>query len=163
MRDAGTPGAVVLKFRILEDGRVDSASIQIASSSAEPFNAPSIRTLRSLAFYPARVIGRPVKVWSVLPISFQAESLRSDSTPQLGMESRLELVDFAARHYPAALKESLLQGRVEVRFRVQPDGRPIRRASRSSAPRTSSLPRSQPAPWPGFATPCPRRGPMASR
>jgi TonB family protein len=124
MRDAGTPGAVVLRFRILEDGRVDSASIQIASSSAEPFNGPSIRTLRSLAFYPARVNGRPVKVWSVLPISFRAESLRPDSTPQLGMESRLELVDFAARHYPAALKESSLEGRVEVRFRVQPDGRP---------------------------------------
>jgi TonB family protein len=65
-------GQVQVRFRVLEDGSVDPASISVESSTNEAFNDPSIRSTRLLRFRPARISGRPVKVWIVLPIAWRA-------------------------------------------------------------------------------------------
>lgn len=125
MRDAGVVGDVVLRFRVLEDGSVDSASVQVLSSSHERFDDPSVRSARILAFHPARVNGRPVKVWTILPIRFQP-GLDSPPgpDPRLRSDSRTDLVDFVVRNHPAALRDACVPGQVDVRFRVQANGRP---------------------------------------
>lgn len=70
LRDAGVQGTVQVRFRVNEDGRVDSESITITSSSHEQFNDATIRAVRTLRFRPARVNGRPVRVWVEQPIQW---------------------------------------------------------------------------------------------
>lgn len=70
LRDAGVTGTVQVRFRVLEDGRVDGESIQITNSTHEQFNDPTMRAVRALRFRPARVNGRPVKVWVEQPIQW---------------------------------------------------------------------------------------------
>ena len=70
LRDAGVTGTVQVRFRVMEDGRVDAESIQVTNSTHEQFNDPTIRAVRSLRFRPAKVNGRPVKVWVEQPIQW---------------------------------------------------------------------------------------------
>jgi TonB family protein len=70
LRDAGVTGSVQVRFRVLEDGRVDAESIQITNSTHEQFNDPTMRAVRALRFRPAKVNGRPVKVWVEQPIQW---------------------------------------------------------------------------------------------
>jgi TonB family protein len=65
-----TTGQVVARFLVLEDGRVDPASITIRSASHEGFRSRVLELLPILHFRPARVKGRPVKVWVEQPIVF---------------------------------------------------------------------------------------------
>jgi protein TonB len=71
LRDAGVTGTVQVRFRVLEDGRVDAESIQVTNSSHEQFNDPTIRSVQRLRFRPAKVNNRAVKVWVELPIQWQ--------------------------------------------------------------------------------------------
>jgi TonB family protein len=57
-------------MRVMEDGTVDAGSITVTSSSHEQFNDPTIRSVQRLRFRPAKVNGRPVKVWVELPIQW---------------------------------------------------------------------------------------------
>ncbi len=70
LRDARVSGTVTVRFRVNEDGRVDGESISISSSTHEQFNDPTIRAVRSMRFRPARVNGRPVRVWVEQPIQW---------------------------------------------------------------------------------------------
>jgi periplasmic protein TonB len=70
LRDAGVTGTVNVRFRVLEDGRVDGESIQITSSTHEQFDEPTTRAVRAMRFRPAKVNGRPVKVWVEQPIQW---------------------------------------------------------------------------------------------
>lgn len=70
LRDAGVTGTVQVRMRVLEDGTVDVGSISVTSSTHEQFNDPSIRSVQRLRFRPAKVNGRPVKVWVELPIQW---------------------------------------------------------------------------------------------
>jgi protein TonB len=70
LRDAGVTGTVQVRFRVLENGQVDGESIQITSSTHEQFNDPTMRAVRALRFRPAKVNGRPVKVWVEQPIQW---------------------------------------------------------------------------------------------
>lgn len=71
LRDAGVPGVVELKFRVMEDGRVDSTTISVVRSSHPEFTVVGIRVAGSARFLPARIYGRPVAVWVTQPFSFQ--------------------------------------------------------------------------------------------
>lgn len=122
LRDAGVSGDVVLRFRLLEDGRVDAASIQTISATDSQFVAAAERSVGRLRFRPARINGRPVKVWVELPIAFSTPPL--DTNPRLRASSREDVVEYTRRHYPRALLASRLQGQVVVRFRLLDDGRP---------------------------------------
>jgi TonB family protein len=70
LRDARVTGTVQVRMRVMEDGSVDAGSIQVTSSSHEQFNDPTIRSVQRLRFRPAKVNGRPVKVWVELPIQW---------------------------------------------------------------------------------------------
>jgi TonB family protein len=71
LRDARVTGTVQVRFRVMEDGTIDANSISISSSTHEQFNDPTIRSVQRLRFRPAKVNGRPVKVWVELPIQWQ--------------------------------------------------------------------------------------------
>jgi len=70
LRDAGVTGIVNVRFLVLQDGRVAPGSATIIESTHERFNEPVLRKLPILHFRPARVNGRPVRVWVVQPIHF---------------------------------------------------------------------------------------------
>jgi periplasmic protein TonB len=70
LRDAGVQGTVQVRFRVLEDGRVDGESISVSASTHDQFNDPTIRAVRGLRFRPARVNNRPVRVWVELPVQW---------------------------------------------------------------------------------------------
>jgi TonB family protein len=46
---------VHVRFRVLEDGRVDPESVQVIRSTNELFDEPSIRAIEVLRFLPAKV------------------------------------------------------------------------------------------------------------
>ena len=70
LRAEHASGTVEVRFRVLQNGRVDPAAIHIVSSSDERFNEPTVRTVTTLRFRPARVGGRPVKVWVLMPVNW---------------------------------------------------------------------------------------------
>lgn len=70
LRDARVTGTVQVRLLVLEDGSVDAESIQITSTSHEQFDDPTIRSVSVLRFRPAKVNGRPVRVWIELPIQW---------------------------------------------------------------------------------------------
>jgi TonB family protein len=70
LRDRGVEGEVHVRFRVLEDGRVDSASVHVTSTTHPLFNPVAIQAALIAVFQPARVYERPVKVWIELPFQF---------------------------------------------------------------------------------------------
>jgi TonB family protein len=73
LSNARVTGQVMARFLVLEDGRVDPASITISSASHEEFRSPVLELLPVFHFRPARVKGRPVKVWVEQPITFAGQ------------------------------------------------------------------------------------------
>ncbi|HEX8321456.1 serine/threonine protein kinase [Longimicrobium sp.] len=71
LRDAGVTGVVLVRFRIMESGAVDASSMTITEASHPAFVEPTILSIQKLRFDPARVNGRPVKVWAELPVQWQ--------------------------------------------------------------------------------------------
>lgn len=71
LRDAGVNGTVTVKIRVNEDGRVDASSIEIVETSHDAFADATKRTVERMRFRPAKVDGRAVKVWVILPITWQ--------------------------------------------------------------------------------------------
>ena len=65
-----SPGSADLRMKILENGRVDSASISVEKSSDPAFEAPAIQVALKLRFRPATLGGEPVPVWVTYPIHF---------------------------------------------------------------------------------------------
>ncbi|HEU4883877.1 MAG TPA: TonB family protein [Longimicrobium sp.] len=96
LNSAGVRGTVDLRFRVLENGRVDSATVQVMSSSHQAFNAPAIRAVRRLSLTPAMVRGRPVKVWVQLPITFAGESPPASAAPPPGSTQEVRVGHFTA-------------------------------------------------------------------
>lgn len=74
LKDAGITGTVTIRMRIMEDGRVDPASIQVENSTHDAFADAARKVVERMRFRPAKVGGRPVKVWITLPVTFQLES-----------------------------------------------------------------------------------------
>ena len=70
LRGHAIPGSADLRMKILENGRVDSASISIEKSSDHAFETPAIQVALKLRFRPAMVAGEPVPVWVTYPIHF---------------------------------------------------------------------------------------------
>jgi TonB family protein len=73
LRDSAISGAVVVRFRILENGTVDPASPAVEMTTEPRFDEAAIAVIRAARFRPARVANRAVKVWVTLPIQFQVE------------------------------------------------------------------------------------------
>ena len=74
LRDAGVTGQVTLRMRVLEDGHVDPESISVENSSHDAFADAARKVVERMRFRPAKVGGRPVKVWVTLPVTFQLQT-----------------------------------------------------------------------------------------
>ncbi|HEX2080291.1 MAG TPA: TonB family protein [Longimicrobium sp.] len=79
--DRNVEGEVHVRFRVLEDGRVDSASVVVTSSTHPLLNPVAIQAARLIVFEPARVYERPVKVWVSQPFQFSLLGRRPGAVP----------------------------------------------------------------------------------
>jgi TonB family protein len=83
---------VVVKFRILEDGSVDSTSIQVLRSTNDGLNQVASEAVRRACFSPPRAYDRPIKLWTELPFTFVRPSRRpavqSENPPHSGCRPR---------------------------------------------------------------------------
>lgn len=70
LRSAGVTGETVLQFIIDENGRVESGSVEIVSSSNDEFAAAARRIVSSMRFSPAKAGGRTVRVTTTLPVTW---------------------------------------------------------------------------------------------
>jgi TonB family protein len=73
LRDAGVTGTATIRLRIREDGTVDDESVTVESTTHEQFGEAARRVAERMRFKPARVRGKPVRVWVTLPVTFQLE------------------------------------------------------------------------------------------
>lgn len=71
LREAGISGTVVVRFRVLDDGAVDGASLRVSRSTDPRFAGAAARVVRGLRFFPAELRGRRVRVWVELPLQFE--------------------------------------------------------------------------------------------
>lgn len=77
LRDAGMQGMVVVRFRVEVDGTTSNA--QITRSTEYAFDLPTLEAVRGMRFSPARVNGRPVRVWVEQPIQWTVDRLGAPS------------------------------------------------------------------------------------
>ncbi|HEX9938397.1 MAG TPA: energy transducer TonB [Longimicrobium sp.] len=80
MRSRGETGTVTLRFRIQEDGRVDSASVMIENATSPEFTEPAAKVARAMRFRPAKIENRAVPVWVTVPIPFRLEPRSAPAT-----------------------------------------------------------------------------------
>lgn len=68
LRDAGREALVQVRFRIEPDGTTSNPVV--THSSDREFDAPTLRAVRMMRFFPARLNGRLVPVWAEQPIQW---------------------------------------------------------------------------------------------
>lgn len=142
LRDRGTPGEVLLRFRVLEDSTVDSATITVLQATNAAFVEPARALARVMRFAPARLKGRPVAAW----LQHQVQ-IRSAPRPPVSPDAPIRFVppdegtyELSAvevhprpvniaqlrremeRRYAAALGDSGVSGALIVRFRILENG-----------------------------------------
>jgi TonB family protein len=72
LRDQGIEGRVLVRFVVDEQGRPDH--LRVARSSGQmDFDQAALFVVRQARFRPARLNGRPVRVWVTLPVNFEVE------------------------------------------------------------------------------------------
>lgn len=81
LRRLGIGGTVTLRFRVLPDGTVDSASLRVTEAPDERFAEPARRVALAMRFRPARLNHQPVPVWVSLPITFGPNRPQSRGEP----------------------------------------------------------------------------------
>jgi TonB family protein len=134
LRAEGVQGIVELRFRVEPGGTTSGHTITHSTNSA--FDEPTLQAIPVLRFRPARLKGRPVRVWVQQPIHWVLE--RPSRSPAAGDSvngyelSQVEVLPRPlnsqmlgrelARWYPAPLRDAGTEGTVHVRFRVEPDG-----------------------------------------
>lgn len=72
LRAQGIGGSVILRMRVQQDGFVDTATITFVSATNPDFVQAATQVAQMLRFRPARVGGKPVRVWVTLPINFES-------------------------------------------------------------------------------------------
>jgi TonB family protein len=71
LRAMGQTGTVTLRFRVLEDGRVDRPTIEVEHFTHPDFAQAAVRVVYAMRFRPAKIRHVPVQVWVSLPVTFQ--------------------------------------------------------------------------------------------
>ena len=71
LRDAGVSGSVLLRFRVLEDGRVEAQTARVIRSTHPDFTPAALSVLQAMRFRPAVRNGRVTSVWATQPIEFR--------------------------------------------------------------------------------------------
>jgi TonB family protein len=64
------PGSADVRFKILENGRVDSTTVSVEASTSPDFAAAAMQVALQLRFRPALLAGEAVPVWVTYPIHF---------------------------------------------------------------------------------------------
>jgi TonB family protein len=77
LRDAGLQGMVVVRFRVEVDGTTSNAVITRSTNYA--FDTPTLEAVRGMRFSPARLNGRPVRVWVEQPIQWSVDRVGEPS------------------------------------------------------------------------------------
>jgi len=75
--DSDVEGETLLRVRVTDMGRVDSAVV-LESSGHELFDSAAIEGALELRFQPARKSGKRIEVWAEVPVNFSKRP-RSDS------------------------------------------------------------------------------------
>lgn len=85
LRDAGVTGSVVLRMRLDPQGTPDLVVVERRSGHTQ-FDEAAYRVAQEMRFRPARLRGRPVRVWVTLPVNFSLQGGTSAATwfPSLG-------------------------------------------------------------------------------
>lgn len=123
LRDAGVQGEVNVRFRVLETGRVDSASMQITRSSNPEFNAAALASVPRLRFRPGRAYDRVVKVWVEQPIHFTiAVPVAQYERSRARYTTIVEMIQYVERNYPRELRDAGVGGWVMLSYRLLDDG-----------------------------------------
>lgn len=126
LRDRGVTGEVLVNFRILPDGRVDSASVKLEHATDSAFVEPGIAVAKRLRFEP--LMGRVV--WIHFPIHFGPPSAQppADGTWELWTVDELPRISAGIylggrieARYPPAPKAAGTPGDGVVRFRINAD------------------------------------------
>lgn len=81
LREMGAVGTVTLRMRLLENGTVDRASVDVIESSGLQFDDAARRVVYLMRFRPARIRGHAVKVWVTLPVVFNLGPVMAPPTP----------------------------------------------------------------------------------
>lgn len=144
LRAGRVGGNVLVRFRVLTDGRVDSASVLPLQATHAALVEPAAAVARRLAFRPAQVGGCPVEYWHSFNVLFDPRDgvapavveraavppppAAEGCVPSAALEQpRLLNPGRVARQiaavYPSALADSGIEGEVHVRFRVLLNGR----------------------------------------
>jgi TonB family protein len=74
LRQVGATGTVTVRFRVLTDGRVDPATVEVLATTDPAFDTPARNVAVVMRFRPARVGGHAVPVWVTLPVSFRLQN-----------------------------------------------------------------------------------------
>jgi TonB family protein len=74
LRSGGVTGQVEVKFRVMEDGTVDPASVQAVSATHPAFAPVAMAAVTRARFRPGEAYGRPVKTWVEFPINFALDA-----------------------------------------------------------------------------------------
>lgn len=80
-RALGIHAQVMVRMRVMEDGRPDPVEVLRSSGSAQ-FDAAALRVAAEMRFRPGRVHGEPVKVWVQIPIDFHPPSRPTPNLPE---------------------------------------------------------------------------------
>lgn len=134
LREANARAEVVVRFAIDPAGRPQYP--HVTESSDARFEAISLDAVRRLRFEPAQRGGERVWVWMEVPVEWGAapespSTASGDSVNgyEMGQVDELPhplnvqmLARELARSYPVPLRDAGIEGSVDVRFRVEPDG-----------------------------------------
>jgi TonB family protein len=129
LRDSPVTDEVLLRFRVLSDGRVDSTSIAVVQTRNVAFAEPAAAVARRLRFTPAMANGRVVPIWTEFRVYFNLPGLPDFGGVTQGsidQDAKLQNHDEVSRQiasrYPLALRDSGIAGSVLLRFKVSNEG-----------------------------------------
>jgi TonB family protein len=133
----GIEGRVIVRFCVTDVGGIDRVSVLKGVDSE--LDNEAIRVVKALPkFKPGKQGGKPVNVWYMVPITFgldkPSETLAPPPPPPAmplgydvppvfkGGESAMYNFINSNIVYPKSAKESLVQGKVNLRFSIETDG-----------------------------------------
>jgi TonB family protein len=129
LRDAAVAEQVLLRFKVLGNGRVDSTSIAVVRTRNAAFAEPAMAVARRLRFSPATALGRAVPIWAEFPVYFSrpgvpgADGVTQGSVDQeANLRNREEVAREIRLRYPPGLRDAGIAGSVLLRFKVTGDG-----------------------------------------
>jgi TonB family protein len=133
LRDSKLSGRVVLRYVVDATGHAEPNSFRVVSTTHEGFVEAAKEAILKAVYRPARLRGRPVRllVEQAISFRFQAQSPvpaskgKNDKVcgTKPGEDEPVQVVTVPEPRYPAALRDSMITGRVELQYMVDTTGR----------------------------------------